>query len=129
MTNQARSRILYVEPPATSTQPSLTKLLSGKYDVHALSGKSSVLDAAQKDTYALFIVDEEQSDTDGFELCQELRKLDAQTPMLVYCSSVARRKLRRVAQAGAQWCLSKPVDSYCLLSAVNWLIGSTTGNR
>jgi DNA-binding response OmpR family regulator len=84
-----------------------------------------VLKAVQKDDYALYIVDEEQLDTDGFELCRELRKLDAHTPILLYCSNVARGKLRLVTQAGAQWCLSKPVDSYCLLSAASWLIHST----
>jgi DNA-binding response OmpR family regulator len=123
--SQVKNRILAVGLAATGAQQLLTKILSVKYEVHTLSGKNSVLNAVQEDGYALVIVDEEQSDTAGFELCRELRKLDAHPPILLYCSNVARGKLRLVAQAGAQWCLSKPVDSYCLLSAASWLINST----
>ena len=126
MGNKTTSQILFVGPQANSTQQALTKRQSVKYEVHILSGKSSGLKAAPKDGCALYLVDEEKVDTAEYELCHELRRFDACTPILVYCANVAQQKLRLVAQAGAQRCLSKPVDSYCLLSAAYWLSSGPT---
>lgn len=99
---------------------------SGYVVIQAADGRQGLLDfkAHHPD---LVIVEAMIPKRSGFELCQEIRKTDKETPVIIVSSVYKGRRYRTQAihQCGATDFIEKPIDPVALLKRVDSLTGGT----
>jgi CheY-like chemotaxis protein len=80
------------------------------------------LDFAKNQCFDLYLLDMFLPDGDGITLCQQLRRLDAKTPVLFCSADASQTACDQALQAGAQIYLNKPVDPFLLREAIEDLL-------
>lgn len=97
----------------------LTVLLGlSSYDAVAAGSIDEALILARKERFDLFILDKRFPDGTGFALCQEIRQLHPDTPVIFYSGDAYYSDKLEGLSAGAQDYVAKP-DIDKLLDAVN----------
>jgi DNA-binding response OmpR family regulator len=83
------------------------------------------LDLATTEHFDLIVLDTWLPDISGIELCRQIRRLNANTPILFY--SAARIDIEAGLAAGAHAYIVKPADVYELELAVRRLVEGSAG--
>ncbi len=79
------------------------ELLDHGYRADRAASASDALAAARAGDYDIYIIDNWWlTDGDGIELCREIRRYDAATPILFYSGNVFPSEIVRALDAGAQ---------------------------
>ena len=93
-------------------------LKSANIQVDAAESVAEGCDKAQANRYDLILLDYRYPDGTGIEICQCVRQLDKQTPILFYSAEAHHESIQQALAAGAQDYLVKPNDTDNLVKRV-----------
>jgi DNA-binding response OmpR family regulator len=99
----------------------MARLLGYKHQVRDVHNMESALDAAKKETFDLVISDIGLPDGSGLELMRELRKR-YQIKGICLSGFGMEEDIRRSAEAGFDYHLTKPIDFMKLEAAIELLV-------
>jgi CheY-like chemotaxis protein len=124
----ARKRILCVDDDEDTRD--MMRVLLGTYGYEAViaASVSDALESARSGGLALCILDHWLTESNGIELCQQIRAFDSNTPIMFYSGAAYKADIDKGLAAGAQAYLVKP-DFDQLKPTIDRLIdeaGSTT---
>ena len=104
----ARKRILCVEDDEDTGD--MMRVLLGEYGYEAViaASVSDALESVRSGGLALCIVDHWLTESNGIELCQQIRTFDLDTPIMFYSGAGYRVDIQKGLDAGAQAYLVKP---------------------
>ena len=117
------TRLLYVEDSRVS-QKMLERVMSQIADVVLASDLAEARQAIGSQDFTFFILDYELPDGDGLQLARELRAAPrhAETPIILYCSSLNNELEYEAMVAGVNESVKKPMDMLELRERVVQLI-------
>ena len=101
----------------------MMRVLLGEYGYEAViaASVSDALEVARSGGLALCILDHWLTESNGIELCQQIRAFDSGTPIMFYSGAAYRSDIQKGLDAGAQAYLVKP-DFDNLKPTIDWLI-------
>lgn len=104
------SRALYVED-----DPDTCDLVEIWLDIHGCKVTTArtaaeALRLANTSKFDIYILDNWLPDGSGIELCQQIRAIDSQTPIIFFSGAAYRHDREQGISAGAQAYLTKPAD-------------------
>ncbi|MCA1564124.1 MAG: response regulator [Acidobacteria bacterium] len=117
-------RILCVDDDA-STCELLTTML-GFSDLEAISALDvdEALQKIKSEKFSLYILDSQMPSVAGLSLCEQVRELDKDTPIIIFSGRARQTDLDAAKLAGADAYLIKP-DSSNLIDTVKRLLRAT----
>lgn len=127
-TTASRKQILCVDDDEDTQD--LMRVLLGTYGYQAViaSSVSDALKSARSGGLALCILDHWLTETNGIELCQQIRKFDSHTPIMFYSGAAYKTDIQKGLAAGAQAYLVKP-DFDHLKPTIDRLIDEAGSNQ
>jgi DNA-binding response OmpR family regulator len=104
----ARKRILCVDDDEDTRN--LMRVLLGTYGYEAViaASVSDALESARSGGLALCILDHWLTESNGIDLCQQIRAFDSDTPIMFYSGAAYKADIQKGLEAGAQAYLVKP---------------------
>lgn len=121
MNHSVRS-ILCIEDDRDTCELMAFSLGISGYKVEAAHSVEDGLCKAKNKHYALYSIDSHLPDGSGLELCAQIRKFDATTPILFYSADAFPEQIETAMRAGAQAYLVKPTDPFELTKTVDSLV-------
>jgi CheY-like chemotaxis protein len=124
----ARKRILCVDDDEDTRDMMRVLLDDYGYEAVIAASVSDALESARSGGLALCILDQWLTESNGIELCQQIRAFDSNTPIMFYSGAAYKADIDKGLAAGAQAYLVKP-DFDQLKPTIDRLIdeaGSTT---
>ena len=86
-----KPRILFVDDHEDTCLLVITWLGMLGYEVTATHSVSEGLELARRETFDLYLLDSRLADGDGKDLCEKIRQLDQQTPIVFYAGDIRER--------------------------------------
>lgn len=103
-----KQRILCIDDH-DDTRFMLTSLLGQKgYAAQSAGTAVEALKLAGSNGFDLYVVDSYLPDSDGIELCRQLRSLHSDMPIVIYTGEASAEHHRRAMEAGATAYVTKP---------------------
>lgn len=118
----ARMQILYVENDEDSRDLLTLMLGLAGYEVATARTPAEALSLAQLQWFDLYILETRYPGASGIELCQQIRALDARTPIMFYSTAAYGKDIAAGLAAGAQRYLIKPMGIYNIKETVAELL-------
>jgi DNA-binding response OmpR family regulator len=122
--DDASRQVLFVDDTADTRDLVEFSLRNDGFTVTSAQTAEEGLAFARTKTFGLILLDIGLPDKDGLELCREIRRFDAITPILFYTAFAELLDENEARKAGAQGCLRKPEDTARLGEVVRKLIES-----
>jgi two-component system response regulator ArlR len=88
---KTKPRILFVDDHEDTCFLVITWLGSLGYEVTATHSVSEGLALATSESFDLYLLDSRLADGDGKELCEKIREMDEQTPIVFYAGDIRER--------------------------------------
>jgi len=104
----ARKRILCVEDDEDNRDMMSVLLDQYGYEAVIAASVSDALERARSGGLALCILDHWLTESNGIELCQQIRAFDSRTPIMFYSGAGYTADIQKGLAAGAQAYLVKP---------------------
>lgn len=117
-----RHSVLFVDDAADTRSLVEWSLRQDGFAVTTAQTADECLNLTRENSYSLILLDIGLPDKDGLELCRELRRTDAETPILFYTAFADLLDHEKAREAGAQGCLRKPEDTPRLSDAIRALV-------
>lgn len=108
MPSKSLIRVLYVEHDDDSREMLRLLLALSRIDVTSVATAKSALSLIQADRFDLYLLDSWLPDTNGFELCRQMREIHPKTPVLFFSGEAFEDDKRRGIEAGAMAYVCKP---------------------
>jgi DNA-binding response OmpR family regulator len=118
-----KRRILCVDDNEDNSSMLIVLLGLASYEAVAAGSIKEALLLAQTERFDLFILDKRFPDGTGFDLCQEIRQMHPQTPVIFYSGDAYSTDRMEGLNAGAQDYVAKP-DIDKLLDTVNLFLAA-----
>src|SRR5687768_12519408 len=84
MPSDPRPRVLYVDDNEDSRVMLGLLLKMALIEAKSVGTAAEALSSIQAERFDLYLLDSQLPDVDGFELCRQVRDLDAHTPILFF---------------------------------------------
>ena len=121
-----KGRILCVEDNRDTVELIRIALGLSGFQVTPAYLASEGLRLAERDGFALYVIDGRLPDASGIDLWAQIRRLDPHHP-IIFCSALPEEfTLPEAKAAGAQVYLSKPLSIQHLISTVSHLLANRT---
>jgi len=124
MSSTPRIRVLYVDDDPESCEMLGMLLDLSRIETKAIASGKQALHLMQAERFDLYLLDVWLPDLDGFELCQRMRAIDPQTPIVFFSGAAYLEDHYRGLAAGATAYVSKP-DVDILLQTIEQLTSQT----
>lgn len=108
MAPEPRKRILCVDDDEDTRNMMRALLDEYGYEAVIAASVSDALERARSGGLALCILDHWLTESNGIELCQQIRTFDSATPILFYSGAAYKTDIQNGLDAGAQAYLIKP---------------------
>lgn len=118
-----KRRILCVDDNEDNSSMLTVLLGLSSYEAVAAGSIKEALLLAQAESFDLFILDKRFPDGTGFALCQEIRQLHPETPVIFYSGDAYSSDRIEGLSAGAQGYVAKP-DIDKLIETVNHFLAA-----
>ena len=114
-----RRRVLCAEPHEDTC--SLITMLLQRQGHEVISAKTihEAVDIVGRESFDLYMLDDDYIDGTSIELCKRLREMTPETPILFFSSHAFAHERDRAFEAGAQSYLTKPDDLFEIVHTVN----------
>lgn len=122
-------RILCTEDDVDTRDLITFVLKSSNFQVITTETPELALEIARDFSFDLYLVDNWMPTMTGVELCKEIRRFDARTPILFYSGAGYEADKTAAYASGAQGYLVKPVENDQLVSEVRRLISESQASR
>jgi CheY-like chemotaxis protein len=103
-----KKRVLCVDDDEDTRDMMRVLLVAYGYEAVIAGSVSDALETARSGGLSLCIVDHWLTESNGIELCQQIRAFDPNTPILFYSGTGFRADIQKGLAAGAQAYLVKP---------------------
>lgn len=126
-----KGRVLYCEDH-DDTRSLITLILEqAGFQVTSASNGAECLKLAESGRhFDLYLLDHAFPDASGVEVCEELRRLDAETPILFYSGRAMPEEREAAMRAGANDYLVKPGELSAVVERVTkWVEKKRAGNQ
>ena len=90
---KSKPRILFVDGHQDTCFLVITWLGKLGYEVTATYSVNEGIKLAQRESFDLYLLDSRLADGDGKELCEKIREIDKQTPIVFYAGDFRERVL------------------------------------
>jgi CheY-like chemotaxis protein len=90
---KSKPRILFIDDHQDTCFLVITWLGTLGYEVTATHSVSEGIRLAQSESFDLYLLDSRLADGDGKELCEKIREIDEQTPIVFYAGDFRERVL------------------------------------
>ena len=108
MSSIPQPRVLCVDDDQDSREMLSALLRLSSIEAVAVGTAFEALTSVQAERFDLFLLDSHLPDVDGFELCRQLRDLDAAVPILFFSGAAYETDKQKGLEAGANAYVSKP---------------------
>lgn len=125
--SEARKRILCVDDDEDTRRLMSVLLDHYGYEAVIAASVSDALESARSGRIALCILDHWLTESNGIELCQQIRAFDSETPIMFYSGAGYEADIQKGLAAGAQAYLVKP-DFERLRPTIDGLIHAAGSN-
>jgi DNA-binding response OmpR family regulator len=125
----SKRRILYVEDHDDTRDLVTLVLAQRNFEVITANTLSGAVRMAGTEQFDLYLLDTRLPDGSGVELCQRLRELDKQTPILFYSAAAYDADRKKAFECGAQGYVTKPSDNGELGDIIEKLIAQSSFSR
>jgi DNA-binding response OmpR family regulator len=98
-----------------------TLLQDSRIETQFANSAAQALSAIQAQRFDMYLLEAWLPDTDGFELCRQMRKADPDIPILFFSSAAYEADKVRGREAGANTYVSKPEIETLLGSIAKYL--------
>jgi CheY-like chemotaxis protein len=124
---ETKGHVLYCEDH-DDTRVLMTLLLEREgFRVTTACNGGDCLKLAAGQSFDLYLLDNAFPDASGVEVCEELRRRDAATPILFYSGRAMPREREAAMRAGASEYLIKPLDPFAVAEyAARWIKAGRT---
>ena len=78
------------------------------YEAKSVATVPEALEAAQKESFNLYIIDQWFAQSSGTNLCRRIREFDPHTPIIIYSGTALDSDREGALQAGASAFIAKP---------------------
>ncbi len=119
-------RLLYAEDDPDTRELMHVALQMEGFEVVCPESLKEFLRLAREETWQVYMIDTWMPEMDGFDLCDQIREFDLQTPIVFYSGAALERDKRRAFDRGAAAYFVKPVALDELVSGLKNLISSPT---
>jgi CheY-like chemotaxis protein len=124
-----RRRVLCAEPHE-DTCGLITALLERQgHEVVPAKSVAECVELAGRQSFDLYMLDDEYIDGTSLELCKRLRAMTPATPILFFSSHAFNRDRERAMSAGARAYLTKPDDLFEIVQTVNTILSESAARR
>lgn len=124
-----RRRVLCAEPHEDTCSLITMFLERQGHEVIAARSIAESVELAGRQTFDLYMLDDEYIDGDGLELCKRLRQMTPATPILFFSSRAFSRDRELAMSAGAAAYLTKPDDLFEIVQTVNSILSDHSARR
>jgi two-component system, OmpR family, response regulator ResD len=121
MAYSCKARVLYVDDDEDSREMLCLLLRSWRIEVQAVSTAAQALSSIQTEPFDLYLLDAWLPDLDGFELCNRIRRLLPDAPILFFSGTAYETDKQRAIEVGANAFIPKP-DLGGLLESITQFI-------
>jgi DNA-binding response OmpR family regulator len=119
-----KNAILCIEDDPDTIEMLVLLLTQAGYDVTQAGNITDGLALAHQGGFDLILLDWYFPDGTGIQLCRDIRKFDAMTPILFYTGEAHRSELLEAMSAGAHGYFIKPVNHTALLQTIGEYTGA-----
>ena len=127
---QTKGHILYCEDHDDTRVIMSVMLERAGFRVTAVENGKDCLELARRERFDLYLLDHTFPDSSGVTVCEELRKFDADTPILFYSARAMPQEKEAAIKAGAQDYLIKPNDLFNVAThAAKWIAAKRSGGQ
>ncbi|HLL77600.1 MAG TPA: response regulator [Pyrinomonadaceae bacterium] len=117
-----KGHILYVEDHEDTRVLMTIFLENAGYKVTPASNGRDALALARGGDFDLYLLNHTFPDVSGITLCEAIRELDAEAPIIFYSAHAMQREREAALRAGAQDYLIKPLDLFNIAEHVTkWI--------
>ena len=127
---KARARILVAEDNAVNQRLVVSILRNKHYDVEVVTNGVRAVEAARTGNYDLVIMDLQMPEMSGLDATIRIRESEgevAQIPIIGLTAYAMIADRNQIAESGMNACLTKPIDSKELLSAISEHLAAARG--
>ena len=124
-----RRRILCAEPNEDTCYLITTLFTRQGHEVVPASSIRECMDAAGRQAFDLYMLDDDYIDGTALQLCKRLRGMTPATPILFFSAQAFRRDRELALEAGATAYLTKPDDLFEIVSTVNSILSGRADGR
>jgi DNA-binding response OmpR family regulator len=121
--SESEKRILYIDDDKDTCEMIKTLLGLAGYEVIPALTVAEGLRLATSGGFDLILLDWIFDDGSGLELCQKIRRFDAEIPILFYSGVAYKTEIKKAMRAGAQGFLVKPLGTEILTQTVSRFVG------
>src|SRR5678815_590398 len=126
MPSEPRTRVLYVDDDDDSREMLSTLLAILSIEVTGVATAESAIALIDAERFDVYLLDAWLPDTDGFELCRQIRKTNPTTPVLFFSGAAHDSDIKRGLDAGACAYVCKP-DVRGLLGTISQVVPYSHG--
>ena len=118
-------RVLCVEDNADTCEliEAWLKYGDGSFSMETSDNVDDALDQVRSEKFDLVVIDSWLPSGSGIELCREIRKFNAEIPIMFFSGDARASAIEAGMAAGANLYLTKPVSGDEFMAAVNKLTG------
>jgi len=124
-----RKQILCVDGYRENRDVITLILVQNNYEVTTAHTPQDALRLAKSRQFDLYILDSWLPEGSEYELCKQIRKIDAHTPLLFYSPISPTSNMQEALAAGAQGYLQKPSYPKKLIQIITDLINNAEAQR
>jgi len=115
------NRVLYVEDDADTRDMLQTMLDYSDFEAVGAADLDAALRLMERERFSLYVLDGGLRSVRGLSLCEQIRAVDAHTPIVIFCGHASASDIEVGMLAGANAYLIKP-DSSELIPTVRRLL-------
>ena len=117
-----KRRILCAEPNEDTCYLITTLFVRQGHEVVSAKTVRECMELAGRESFDLYMLDDDYTDGTSIELCRQLRRLTPETPVLFFSAQAFIRDRERAMAAGAHAYLVKPDDIFEIVQTVNSIL-------
>ena len=124
-----RRRVLCAEPHEDTCGLIKTLLEQQGHEVVSARSVAECVELAGRQSFDLYMLDDEYIDGTSLELCKRLRAMTPATPILFFSTRTFNRDRELAMSAGAAAYLTKPDDLFEIVQTVNAILSESAARR
>ena len=113
-----RLRILYAEDDLDTRELTSIILTQAGFEVVSTDSAVDAVQLAKEQSFDAYLLDNWMPEISGWELCQQIKQFDAQTPIIFYSAAAFQSDKDKAFEMGAHAYVTKPARTDDLVTTI-----------